>query len=61
MVKLVDYQDTVCKETWKVFNEMADTFKSRKLKVSFFNSTPQGGGGKLFFFLVSISLIGFLI
>jgi hypothetical protein len=26
---------------------MSDTFKERKLRVSFFNSTPQGGGGKL--------------
>lgn len=26
---------------------MADEFKEKKLRVSFFNSTPQGGGGKL--------------
>ncbi len=47
MVKLVDYEQTVCKETWDVFQQMSDTFKERKLRVSFFNSTPQGGGGKL--------------
>ncbi|CAO3650617.1 unnamed protein product [Mucor hiemalis] len=44
MVKLEDYEATVCKETWDVFQQMCDTFKERKLRVSFFNSTPQGGG-----------------
>lgn len=46
MVKLEDYEATVCKETWDVFQQMCDTFKERKLRVSFFNSTPQGGGGE---------------
>lgn len=46
MVKLEDYQATVCKETWDIFQQMCDTFKERKLRVSFFNSTPQGGGGE---------------
>ncbi|KAI8979565.1 hypothetical protein BDF20DRAFT_913124 [Mycotypha africana] len=44
MVSLIDYEETVCKETWDVFQEMVKTFKGKKLKVSFFNSTPQGGG-----------------
>ncbi|KAL9555956.1 hypothetical protein MBANPS3_002105 [Mucor bainieri] len=44
MVKQVDYQNTVCKETWDVFQQMATTFKEKKLRVSYFNSTPQGGG-----------------
>lgn len=55
MVKKDDYEATVCKETWDVFQKMCDTYKRRKLSVSFFNSTPQGGGGKvknLFFFSV---------
>ncbi|KAG2194415.1 hypothetical protein INT47_003126, partial [Mucor saturninus] len=38
------YQDTVCKETWDVLQTMCDSFKEKKLRVSFFNSTPQGGG-----------------
>lgn len=46
MVKQIDYENTVCKETWDVFQQMATTFKEQKLRVSFFNSTPQGGGGK---------------
>ncbi|GAA5811667.1 hypothetical protein MFLAVUS_005108 [Mucor flavus] len=44
MVKKDDYEATVCKETWDVFQKMCDTYKRRKLSVSFFNSTPQGGG-----------------
>ncbi|KAI8048436.1 hypothetical protein BDF21DRAFT_433390 [Thamnidium elegans] len=44
MVKNSDYEATVCKETWDVFQKMCDTYKRKKLSVSFFNSTPQGGG-----------------
>ncbi|KAI8989412.1 hypothetical protein BDB01DRAFT_718772 [Pilobolus umbonatus] len=44
MVNNIDYENTVCKETWDVFQQMTETFKERKLRVSFFNSTPQGGG-----------------
>lgn len=50
MVKRGDYEKTVCKETWDVFQKMCDEFMERKLKVSFFNSTPQGGGGNLLLF-----------
>ncbi|KAI9318067.1 hypothetical protein BX666DRAFT_1856628 [Dichotomocladium elegans] len=39
-----DYRNTVCDETWRVVNEMAKEFRERKLRVAFFNSTPQGGG-----------------
>lgn len=46
LVKQRDYQETVCEETWNVFQQMATEFKERNLRVSFFNSTPQGGGGK---------------
>lgn len=45
IVELEDYQRTVQAETWRVLTEMSDKYKSRKLRVSFFNSTPQGGGG----------------
>ncbi|KAI9494832.1 hypothetical protein BDB00DRAFT_817251 [Zychaea mexicana] len=44
MVDLVDYERTVCKDTWRVLQEMATKYKDRNLSVSFFNSTPQGGG-----------------
>ena len=46
MVDLIDYERTVCRDTWRVLREMVSKYKERKLKVSFFNSTPQGGGGK---------------
>jgi hypothetical protein len=45
MVSLTEYQNTVCKETWRVLKEMVTEFKRKKLRVSFFSSTPQGGGG----------------
>ncbi|KAI8148033.1 hypothetical protein BJV82DRAFT_648071 [Fennellomyces sp. T-0311] len=44
MVDLIDYEKTVCPDTWRILKEMAAKFKERNLKVSFFNSTPQGGG-----------------
>ena len=46
MVDLEHYQNTVCDETWRVINEIATEVKGRNLRLSFFNSTPQGGGGK---------------
>ncbi|OAG05504.1 putative trehalose synthase (Ccg-9), partial [Paraphaeosphaeria sporulosa] len=40
-----DYMDTVNKETtWKATLKYAESLKERKVKVAFFNSTPQGGG-----------------
>ncbi|KAI9483255.1 MAG: hypothetical protein EXX96DRAFT_557466 [Benjaminiella poitrasii] len=44
MVKLIDYEETVCEETWALFQKLAKTFKEKNLRVAFFNSTPQGGG-----------------
>ncbi|OBZ83263.1 Trehalose phosphorylase [Choanephora cucurbitarum] len=44
MVNCLDYQKTVRKQTWDLFQNMVSQFKERNLKVSFFNSTPQGGG-----------------
>lgn len=46
MVDLEHYKNTVCDETWRVVTEIAKEVKGRKLRLSFFNSTPQGGGGK---------------
>ncbi|KAF7729511.1 hypothetical protein EC973_004185 [Apophysomyces ossiformis] len=45
LVDLEDYAETVCIETWRVWEEVSQTFKQRQLRVSYFNSTPQGGGG----------------
>jgi hypothetical protein len=47
MVDLEHYKNTVCDDTWRVINEIAKEVKGRNLRLSFFNSTPQGGGGKL--------------
>jgi hypothetical protein len=49
MIRLVDlahYEKTVHPATWKVICSIADEIKSRKIRASFFNATPQGGGGK---------------
>jgi hypothetical protein len=49
MIKLVDlahYEKTVHPATWKVFNSIANEIKNRNIRASFFNATPQGGGGK---------------
>ena len=51
MVDLDNYQNTVCDETWRVVSELANEVKDRKLRISFFNSTPQGGGGKVYIFI----------
>ncbi|CAG8446609.1 8215_t:CDS:2 [Funneliformis caledonium] len=47
MIKLVDlvhYEKTVHPATWKVLLSIAEEIKGRKIKASFFNATPQGGG-----------------
>ncbi|KAI7882934.1 UDP-Glycosyltransferase/glycogen phosphorylase [Lichtheimia hyalospora FSU 10163] len=44
IVELEDYQRTVQAETWRVLTEMRDKYRDRRLRVSYFNSTPQGGG-----------------
>ncbi|KAI7870394.1 hypothetical protein BDF14DRAFT_1993964 [Spinellus fusiger] len=43
-VDLKDYKNTVSKETWRVWEAISETFKRENKRVSFFNSTPQGGG-----------------
>jgi hypothetical protein len=54
MVDLENYQNTVCDETWRVISELANEVKDRKLRVSFFNSTPQGGGGNVHIFYIRL-------
>ncbi|CAG8586699.1 9577_t:CDS:2, partial [Scutellospora calospora] len=44
LVDLVDYEKTVCQETWKILINLVDKIKTKKIKASFFNATPQGGG-----------------
>ena len=38
------YKETVSVGTWNAVLKYAKDLKERKLKVVFFNSTPQGGG-----------------
>lgn len=47
LVDLIDYERTVCCDTWRVIKEMVAQYKKRNLRLCFFNSTPQGGGGKV--------------
>lgn len=47
LVDLIDYKRTVCSDTWRVIMDMVTQYKDRKLRLAFFNSTPQGGGGKV--------------
>ncbi|CAG8853712.1 519_t:CDS:2, partial [Gigaspora margarita] len=47
MIKLVDlvhYENTVCPETWTILSKIVGQLKSKRVKASFFNATPQGGG-----------------
>ncbi|KAJ2159511.1 hypothetical protein GGF46_002967 [Coemansia sp. RSA 552] len=44
MVDLKHFEDTTDKPTWDKLLELATECKRRKLKILFFNSTPQGGG-----------------
>ncbi|KAJ1726943.1 hypothetical protein LPJ61_004857 [Coemansia biformis] len=44
MVDLKHFEETTDKPTWDKLLELADECKRRKLKILFFNSTPQGGG-----------------
>ncbi|KAJ2698606.1 hypothetical protein FB645_005580 [Coemansia sp. IMI 203386] len=44
MVDLKHFEDTTDKPTWDKLLQLADQCKQRKLKILFFNSTPQGGG-----------------
>lgn len=41
---MADYKATVRDETWQVLLQLATQTKQRGIKISFFNSTPQGGG-----------------
>ncbi|KAF2004518.1 glycosyltransferase family 4 protein [Amniculicola lignicola CBS 123094] len=41
---LQDYQGTVGKRTWDATMQYAESLRERKVKIAFFNSTPQGGG-----------------
>ncbi|ORZ22342.1 hypothetical protein BCR42DRAFT_345122 [Absidia repens] len=44
LVDLEDYRKTVSDETWRVWNEISGEFKRKNIRVTYFNSTPQGGG-----------------
>ncbi|KAJ3148003.1 hypothetical protein HDU89_005077 [Geranomyces variabilis] len=44
MMDLPDYKRTVALHTWAVFQDVVKMTEKKKLRVSFFNSTAQGGG-----------------
>lgn len=44
MVDLDHFKKTTDKPTWNKLLDLAEECKQRKLKILFFNSTPQGGG-----------------
>ena len=44
LASLKDYEETVGKRTWAAVMKYAKELKGRKVKIAFFNSTPQGGG-----------------
>ncbi|KND01218.1 uncharacterized protein SPPG_04309 [Spizellomyces punctatus DAOM BR117] len=40
----IDYERTVTPETWDIFTKLVELTRDRYIQISFFNSTPQGGG-----------------
>ena len=44
LATLQDFQNTVGPKTWSAVQHYASDLKERKVKVAFFNATPQGGG-----------------
>jgi len=45
LVNIDDYKKTVSKETWNVLMKITERLRDeQKLKIAFFNATPQGGG-----------------
>lgn len=41
---LKDYEVTVSRGTWNAVTKYAKELRDKKVKIAFFNSTPQGGG-----------------
>jgi hypothetical protein len=39
-----NYQDSVTEATWKATMKYANSLAEDKVRIAFFNSTPQGGG-----------------
>ncbi|KAF1915723.1 hypothetical protein BDU57DRAFT_281631 [Ampelomyces quisqualis] len=44
LTKLAEYEKSVHPNTWRATMHFADSLKEKKIKIAFFNSTPQGGG-----------------
>ncbi|KAI8322023.1 UDP-Glycosyltransferase/glycogen phosphorylase [Martensiomyces pterosporus] len=44
MIDLKHFEDTTDKPTWDKLLQLSEECKQRKLRILFFNSTPQGGG-----------------
>lgn len=41
-----DYRSTISPANWVMLHKVVGMFQDAKIKMAFFNSTPQGGGGK---------------
>ena len=44
MTQLSDYKSTVGARTWEGVVKYSEQLKGRKVKITLFNATPQGGG-----------------
>ena len=44
LATIEDYRRTVGERTWAATMTYVESLKQRKIKIAFFNSTPQGGG-----------------
>ena len=44
LTRLSKYEGTVGRRTWNAVSKYAQDLRGRKVKIAFFNSTPQGGG-----------------
>ena len=44
LATLKDFENTVGPKTWSAVQHYDSDLRNRKVKVAFFNATPQGGG-----------------
>ncbi|KAL5119109.1 hypothetical protein ACEQ8H_003033 [Pleosporales sp. CAS-2024a] len=44
LTRLEDYKNSVHVNTWNMTMHFAESLKSNRIKIAFFNTTPQGGG-----------------
>jgi hypothetical protein len=44
LTSIQNYRDSVSEATWKATMHYVDSLAADKIRIAFFNSTPQGGG-----------------